>query len=717
MQLPPSYLAAMAVMLGCIAWETPAGSAIAAEADPLAKIKPGEWYEVPDSHLEAVAAPVAKFPWLAGSSGIGGVICCWCGGALDTQRDRLYIGPGGGHNGYNGNEVYAFDLNDLKWRRLNDPDPVIPGTEYTDLNQAPFAMHTYDGLNYVPPPLDRYVVVGGWNTPRTYALNPDDPGHWEVYADHGTGRTGDISAVDPVSGLLWLSTPSTAGKLSQWDPLTKAWTLRARSSPDPTYYETADIDSRRGLFVSCGKGKVKIWKLRPIPEPIEFRELATTGGAAIVDSSSPGFCYVPLLDRFVAWAQGSDVYSLDIDSGKWTRHAPAATNAVTPGPPDQWGTFGRFRYVPSQNVFVLYNAVKQNVFLYRLTADVPNVITAVEARATRPTVDAHLPTAALEVTARYTDGSSQDVTAAAHYVSLDPAVAAVDARGGGIVRGIKAGSARIRAVYSDPAFRRGYSGEVTIKVNEIRDQSTLAGLELDHRRLTIVAGDESPLAAVGSYRRAADRFQLLLTDEARWESDAPDVVSVSGGLVRAIRAGGPVTIRASLGGKSATVAVTVTAEPDVHRISFQVKSDAVRSGWVADNGQPYRDERGFGWLDTRDLVQRDDCASAKHQMLMRFVAAKENQFRVAVPAGEYVVRVAMGDADYGADPFDAWTALDGEKIVYYAGHHNSIATQIVPAAEQGLLFTVRGPINYLIIAPLGTNLDKYADDGPGDPGN
>ena len=145
---------------------------------------------MPDSHLKTIAASDKQFPWLSG--GIGGVTNCWAGGAFDTQRDRLYVGPGGGHAGYNGNEIYAFDLNDLKWHRLNDPDPVIPGTEYTEADVAPFAMHTYDGVEYLPPPVDRYVVIGGWGTRRTYALDPDRPGRWEVYADHGTGRTGDI---------------------------------------------------------------------------------------------------------------------------------------------------------------------------------------------------------------------------------------------------------------------------------------------------------------------------------------------------------------------------------------------------------------------------------------------------------------------------------------------------------------------------------------------
>ena len=86
-----------------------------------------------------------------------------------------------------------------------------------------------------------------------------------------------------------------------------------------------------------------------------------------------------------------------------------------PALPDQWGTFGRFRYVPSKNVFVLYNAVNQNVFIYRLTADHPNVITAVEASLSRPEVESDIPAAAVTVRAIYADGSQKDVTADASY--------------------------------------------------------------------------------------------------------------------------------------------------------------------------------------------------------------------------------------------------------------------------------------------------------------
>lgn len=684
------------------------------DLDPIRRLKPGEWYEVPDSHLDKVAPTEAKFPWLRGN--VGGVTACWAGGAFDSQRDRLYIGPGGGHAGYNGNEVYAFDLNDLKWHRLNDPDPVIPGTEYTDLNVAPFAMHTYDGVAYLPPPLDRYVVVGGWGTQRTYALDPDHPDHWEVYADHGTARTGDISAYDPIDGIFWLNTPITSGKLSQWNPLTRQWTLRLNDSPKASYYETADIDWKRRLMVSCGKGLLKTWTLTSIPGGIQYSEIKSTGPTEIIDHPSPGFCYVPVIDQFVGWASGADVYTLDMDAKTWTKHPPAASNTVVPGPPDQWGTFGRFRYVPSKNVFVLYNAVKQNVFVYKLTNHRPNVITGVEATLIKNSVDSNIPAAAIAVHAVYADKTRKLVTDQASYFSIDPAIAEVDVHGRGKITGLAPGTARIRAVYSDPAFNRGFSAEVRVPVKDIIAEATLNSIQTRFGKLTIVAGDTFGLQATSSHTRGTDHFTRQCTDRAEWSSDSPSAVSVANGVVKALRGGGPVTIKATLNGKSDTTEITVVDAPVIQRINFQVKDAPPRAGWNSDNGQPYTNSRGFGWLNARDMATRDDRGGGRHPLLKSFVLAKNKRFRIKVPAGPYVVRIAMGDTDYGAVPFEEWISLGTEKLIYYEGHHNNRVTRIVQANDDGLLFTVNGHVNYIIAAPVGIDMDKYANDGMEDNG-
>lgn len=60
---------------------------------------------------------------------------------------------------------------------------------------------------------------------------------------------------------------------------------------------------------------------------------------------------------------------------------------------------------------------------------------------------------------------------------------------------------------------------------------------------------------------------------------------------------------------------------------------------------------------------------------MRFNAAAKKPFEVQVPPGPYMVRIAMGDADYGKAPFEAWTALGDEKLLYYEGRGNTIGTR------------------------------------------
>jgi hypothetical protein len=51
-----------------------------------------------------------------------------------------------------------------------------------------------------------------------------------------------------------------------------------------------------------------------------------------------------------------------------TVEAPSDSNTVVPEAPPQWGTFGRWRYVPKYNVFVVVSSVTGSVYLYRHTA-------------------------------------------------------------------------------------------------------------------------------------------------------------------------------------------------------------------------------------------------------------------------------------------------------------------------------------------------------------
>ncbi len=279
--------------------------------------------------------------------------------------------------------------------------------------------------------------------------------------------------------------------------------------------------------------------------------------------------------------------------------------------------------------------------------------------------------------------------------------------------GLAGGTAKIRVVYTDPAFKRGFADTLSVTVRDIIEASTLDSLKLNFGALTMVAGDSFQLVAKGAYVRGRDRFTRLDTRRAEWKSDSPALATVAGGLVKAVGKGGPAQITASLNGKSAAAAVTVSDTPAITRINFQVTDTSPRTGWQADNGEAYNDLRGFGWLKTDGLGSRDDRIGTNNFLLKSFVGGNEvRDFKVKVPAGWYVVRVAVGDPQYGARPFAGWVALGAEKLVYYRGRGNDIATRIVKAGDDGLVFSAVGPVNYIIVAPVGIDMEQHAKDGP-----
>jgi hypothetical protein len=97
--------------------------------------------------------------------------------------------------------------------------------------------------------------------------------------------------------------------------------------------------------------------------------VVTTGGAPIVNVQGPGLAYDPASDRIIGWAGGGDVYTLDLKTRVWTRHA--SSSSAVPGPASRRGTYGRWRNVPAKNIFIAVNSIDENVWLYRLAPLAP----------------------------------------------------------------------------------------------------------------------------------------------------------------------------------------------------------------------------------------------------------------------------------------------------------------------------------------------------------
>lgn len=358
------------------------GIASATLADSVDDIPAGHWYEVPNSRLVDVS-------WTDNPN----MILPWNGGILDDTRNRLVLW-GGGHANYHGNELYAFDLDTLSWEQLTDPTPLasIPDQNDNEVypDGRPASRHTYNGLVYLPS-LDKMWSSGGstWWVGQCFGgtwlydfnASPPESG-WEniPYDQTGCSASADY---DPNTGKIWYA---SRDKLYEYDPLTteNPWTLRY-SGQNVGQWLTGRLDPIRQLFIFIGRTNNAERNIFAYdvsdPDNVRVVQLTTTGANEIEGATFPGLAYDRSRGLLVAWSGEPDsgldprnIYTLDLDTKVWTRHEPAAGNKIIPTLAANTGTyvtgtFGRFRYSPADDVFVLVNAYDENVYLYRLDAE------------------------------------------------------------------------------------------------------------------------------------------------------------------------------------------------------------------------------------------------------------------------------------------------------------------------------------------------------------
>lgn len=352
-----------------------------AAAGPLDTLQPGQWYQAPNSNLSAHDPCPARPCTYSGVEGHPAVMDSWSGGAYDTKRDRLIVW-GGGHNAYAGNELYVFDIATLAWSRVTEPSTTILQDALYYPDGKPSARHTYNMLVYVPDPVDRFIAVGAGstygetggsgssvdafnfatNTWSRHASIPSAAGYASMY--------GSIAAYDAGNGHVWFHDTLT-GTLREYDPVADTWQVRVSNYLED--YSTAAIDPVRRLMVTVGgKSGILIWDLNN-PTSAPFKPASTSGDAAIQSAQAPGFVYDSASKLLVGWDGGSAVYTLNpplnpkTGTWVWTKVNPAGSNTVTPTASEARGTYGRFQYVPSKNVFVAVNRTTEDVYFYRLS--------------------------------------------------------------------------------------------------------------------------------------------------------------------------------------------------------------------------------------------------------------------------------------------------------------------------------------------------------------
>jgi hypothetical protein len=334
-------------------------------------ISPGTWCEIPGTRMSEVFPSLQGHPaW--GIMGPRAVTAAWGGGAFDTKRHKLVI-TGGGHGDYGGNEVYEFELAARKWKRATEPSrmrELKDGEFAVEEGEAPVSSHTYGGLAFVPN-IDRVFKFGGsyYKSGNAYDkhayLYNTETRAWSRRAEAPQRVLTPVADFDAKTGRVFVV--SGPGLLS-YDPMSDSWkALLARDSHEVINAGAIDHGTRR--FVVVGRhGELAFYDL----DNIRLRQRAPLKGK--VDwGHRVGLAYHPPSGQLVLWEGGREVWT--VDATTWevckigNRNSKAPTVTTSSGQVKSQGVYGRWRYIPSLNLFIGYNDSNDNVWLYQLALD------------------------------------------------------------------------------------------------------------------------------------------------------------------------------------------------------------------------------------------------------------------------------------------------------------------------------------------------------------
>jgi hypothetical protein len=356
------------------------------------------WSQIPNSTIDNVCAGTHGFSQVLGQEGCK-AIESWSGGAFDSTRNRLIVW-GGGHDAYYGNELYAVDLDTLTTTRLNDPGlPLALNTCCTANGTQAASRHTYDGIEYMPN-IDRMFVFGGSPASSQGLLTNDTWTFnfanmtWQKMNPSGPipdVNPGVVAAYDPNTGKIFLHDNLN---LFSYDFFTNSYKQLSNNGSGIDYHLTGVIDPVRKKFVAIGNGQQWIYDISTNSSYTK-QALNAAGGSALVNTLSPGLDYDPVSGKIVGWSGGNNVYLLDLGTNTWTvvSNFTNGPGALTYG---GTGTFGRWRYSPTSNLFVVVNGISKNAYTFRLDSALP------PAETTPPTVTISAPAGGSTVSATTT---------------------------------------------------------------------------------------------------------------------------------------------------------------------------------------------------------------------------------------------------------------------------------------------------------------------------
>jgi len=374
-----------------------------------ANARSGTWTEVPMAatlaSIDPTKSPVynpnyPSPPEWAGNSGHSSIVIAWCGAAYDEATDSMWLGVGGGHRDYAGNEVYRCGFFDAApaWTMVRPPSGAVgnrlntnDGRESTGLyaDGRPRAVHTYNKWVYVPgvgPVLGMHGNTS-WSAAagRTWSVFIDPSNGEAAYsAVHGVAGIATASGCcyDPSRHAIWMA-PSNTSTIYRYNIPTSGnpnggSAASAVGSAQSRYYSSLTyLPGHDCLLVGSSDedGAAGSWRVFDCSSGSSyspaFNGSAPMGGGN--GKTQPR--WVPALGAVCAWHNASNTTQItrltpgaNPRTDPWTVSAlpVSGSNSTTPTARVSQGTYGRFAYSPRLGGFLLFNSTSGSTYFYKL---------------------------------------------------------------------------------------------------------------------------------------------------------------------------------------------------------------------------------------------------------------------------------------------------------------------------------------------------------------
>lgn len=331
------------------------------------------------------------------------VVDAWCGAAYDEATDTMWLGMGGGHGDYAGNEIYkcGFFGDRPGWQMVRRPSGAVGGLLTTNDGQEPSgvyadgrprAVHTYNKWVYVPNvgPVLTALGPGSWVPTRGGK-------RWGVFINEGNGEAAFTAEPTAFSVL------HCDGAAACYDSLRKAiWIVPGNTEPFVRYDLPSIGGAHTGRYTAVGPAYSRNGYASACYLPdhdcilIGSSDFGETTGVWLVFDCATGTYYVPTFSgagaigprqgnsqpRWVqslgaacTWNNSSNTTAITklmpgtnprVDTWTVSTLSVAGANNVVPSAKSAQGTYGRFAYSSRLGGFLVFNSTMGPTYFFKL---------------------------------------------------------------------------------------------------------------------------------------------------------------------------------------------------------------------------------------------------------------------------------------------------------------------------------------------------------------